>query len=377
MAVAGTVAALVLLLESVTMVPPCGAADEMLTVPVTCRPPVVEAELRFSALTVTAVVTTLSTTLCDTAFKVPGFCVAVICTRRVLGTVVGVSINCACVAPAGMVTIVVAAGMGSVTVSLVVSVMAIPPAGAGSVKVSVPVDAVPPTTGFGSMLMPLSSAGGAVSISVAIFVPPFSSAVMSTEVGAFTGAVKTLNKTDVAPVGTTTVAGTVTSWLTLVRLMVWPPAKAGAEIVIIPCVVVLLGTVLGVSVNPVRESAVTGVMLSVACNETFSVANTATVTGEPTCGVAILNVAVVAPAGTITVGGVGTETLLLAIPMRVPPVGAATLMVTVPVVDWPPATVLGFKVIPVRLGGFGLGGGFTGALYPHAPSSPAKIINRK
>ena len=131
------------------------------------------------------------------------------------------------------------------------------------------------------------------------------------------------------------------------------------------------------SVNPVMEIGVTGVMFSVVCNETFSVANTATVNGEPTWGVAILNVAVVAPASTVTVVGVGTETLLLDIPMSVPPVGAATLMVTVPVVDWPPGTVLGFKVIPVRLGGFGLGTGFTGAVYPHAPSRPAKITSRK
>jgi hypothetical protein len=225
--------------------------------------------------------------------------------------------------------------------------------------------------------MLVSSGGGSVSISVANFVVPLSSAVISTEVGAATGNVGTLKSTDVAPVGTTTTAGGTTDALTLDKLTCCPPEKAGPEIVIIPCVVVPLGMVLGVSVNPVMVSGVTGVIFSVVCKVTLSVAPTATVTGEPTCGVLSLNVTMLAPAGTVTVRGVGTLKLLLDIPTSVPPVGAAALMVTVTFVDWPPGTVVGERVILISEGGFGLGAGATGVLPQPASSAAINTIREK
>src|ERR1700693_1281703 len=146
MTLGGTVAA-VLLLDSATGIPPCGAVAETVIVPLVCNPPVVVEGNRLMDETVSAAVTTLSMTLCDTAFSVPGFCVAEMNTCRAVGTTIVVNMNCACMAPAGMVT--VAGSFGTVTVSLVKSVRGIPPLGAGWLSSTVPVVAVPPTTGLG------------------------------------------------------------------------------------------------------------------------------------------------------------------------------------------------------------------------------------
>ena len=65
----------------------------------------------------------------------------------------------------------------------------------------------------------------------------------------------------------------------------------------------------------------------------------------PTAPVVTVNVAVVAPAATITLAGTcaAVELLLLNVTVA-PPVGAAPLKVTVPVADAPPVTLVGFRV---------------------------------
>src|SRR5881394_4090627 len=82
--------------------------------------------------------------------------------------------------------------------------------------------------------------------------------------------------------------------------------------------------------------------------------------------VAIVNVAVVAPAATVTeVGTVAAGVLLLVNATTAPPAGAAALSVTVPVLfARPPVTVAGFSVIEAS----------TGTIFPPAGSgctSPA------
>jgi len=83
-----------------------------------------------------------------------------------------------------------------------------------------------------------------------------------------------------------------------------------------------------------------------------------TVVDEATVVVFTGNVAVVAPAGTVTLGGALAAPLLLESATCAPPVGAAPLNVTVPVEEFPPATLVGFSESEERVGGGG-GAGVT------------------
>src|SRR5437762_3469446 len=76
--------------------------------------------------------------------------------------------------------------------------------------------------------------------------------------------------------------------------------------------------------------------------------------------VATLNVAVVAPAATVTEAGTVAAVLLLASITTAPPAGAAALSVTVPVLFAPPVTVAGFSVIEAS----------TGTIFTMKPSFP-------
>src|SRR6267154_5508234 len=67
--------------------------------------------------------------------------------------------------------------------------------------------------------------------------------------------------------------------------------------------------------------------------------------------VATVNVAVVAPAATVTLAGVlATVVLLLESVTVAPPDGAAAVKVTVPVDEFPPVTLVGFKLSEERVG---------------------------
>src|SRR6267143_267174 len=69
-----------------------------------------------------------------------------------------------------------------------------------------------------------------------------------------------------------------------------------------------------------------------------------TVVEAATALVLTVNVALVAPAATVTLGGaVAAVVLLLESATVAPPVGAAPLSVTVPVEEFPPVTVVGFS----------------------------------
>lgn len=65
-----------------------------------------------------------------------------------------------------------------------------------------------------------------------------------------------------------------------------------------------------------------------------------------------VNVAVEAPAKTVTPGGTVAAVWLLLREIDIPPVGAGPLRVTVPVELAPPVRVVGFKLNPDRCGGF-------------------------
>jgi len=72
--------------------------------------------------------------------------------------------------------------------------------------------------------------------------------------------------------------------------------------------------------------------------------------------VATVNVALVAPAATVTLAGVlATVVLLLESVTVAPPDGAAAVKVTVPVDEFPPVTLVGFRVSEERVARGGTG----------------------
>src|SRR5439155_11680488 len=93
-----------------------------------------------------------------------------------------------------------------------------------------------------------------------------------------------------------------------------------------------------------------------------------------TAVVAIVNVALVAPAGTVTLAGtVAAPVLLLAIDTVAPPLGAALFNVAVPVEPLPPTTLVGLTAIAemVTVGG---GGGDAGVTVSDADAvAPPKL----
>ena len=78
-----------------------------------------------------------------------------------------------------------------------------------------------------------------------------------------------------------------------------------------------------------------------------------TVVDEATALVLTTNVALVAPAAIVTLGGMLAAPLLLESATCAPPVGAAPLSVTVPVEEFPPTTLVGFSESEERVGGGG------------------------
>src|SRR5438876_2898163 len=84
-----------------------------------------------------------------------------------------------------------------------------------------------------------------------------------------------------------------------------------------------------------------------------------TVVDAVTALVLTVNVALVAPAVTVTLEGtVATDVSLLESATCAPPDGAGPLSVTLPVDEFPPVTLVGLRVSEVRVGGGG-GAGLT------------------
>jgi hypothetical protein len=84
-----------------------------------------------------------------------------------------------------------------------------------------------------------------------------------------------------------------------------------------------------------------------------------TAVDEATPLVLTVNVALVAPAATVTLEGtLAAVVLLLESATSAPPAGAGPLSVTVPVEELPPVTLVGLNVIEARVGGGG-GAGVT------------------
>jgi hypothetical protein len=260
-------------------------------------------------------------------------------------TAVVVTVKVAVVVPAGTVTLA-----GTVAAALLSdNVTTVPAEGAGPLSVTVPVEEVPPVTLDGLRVSEVRA--GRSTVKLAVLVVPLSAAEIVTFVLADTGVVVIVNVAVVAPAATVTLEGTVAAdVLLLVSVTTVPPDRAAPFKVTVPVEEVPPITLEGLSET---EDGVASLTVKFADFVVpLSVADMLTVVLDATGVVVIVNVAVVAPAATVTLAGtVAVDVLLLVRVTTTPPAGAAALKVTVPVDDAPPIGLLGLSETDDSVGG--------------------------
>ena len=174
-------------------------------------------------------------------------------------------------------------------------------------------------------------------------------ALRSTAVLLVTDELVTVNEAEVAPEEIVTLEGTdATALLALDRETTAPPLGAALFKTTVPVDSVPPLTVMGLSWKAEMFAPVvagSGFMVKPAkAKPQLHSAEMLIAVWEPTSEVSMENVALVEPAGTVTVGGTMTEVIPAPSETTTPPVGAGPVRVTVPVVLFPPTIVLGFSV---------------------------------
>jgi hypothetical protein len=258
-----------------------------------------------------------------------------------------VTVNVALVAPAATVTL---AGTVATDVLLLLSVTTAPPVGAALLNVTVPVEELPPVTLVGFRLT--DETAGAFTVKAALCVPLYVPEIV-TEVVVPTATVVTVNVALVAPAATVTFAGTAaTDVLLLLSVTTAPPVGAALLNVTVPVEELPPVTLVGFRLTPER-AAPGAVTVRFAEAVPLYVPEMLTEVVVPTATVVTVNVALVAPAATVTFAGtVATDVLLLESVTTAPPVGAALFSVTVPVEVAPPVTDAGLTLSEEIAGGF-------------------------
>jgi hypothetical protein len=253
--------------------------------------------------------------------------------------------NVADVAPAATVTFT---GADATKVSLLASVTTAPPAGAAALNVTVPDDPVPPVTLAGFTETEEITGGFTVS---EVFWLPLYVPVNVTRVAVPTAEVVTGNVAEVAPAATVTLGGRVAiEVLPLASVTTPPPVGAAALSVTVPVDPVPPVTLAGFTET---EEITGGFTVSEVFWLPLYVPVSVTSVAVPTENVVTGNVAVVAPAATVTLAGtVAAEASLLASVTTAPPAGAAALNVTDPVEPVPPDTLAGLTETEETVGGF-------------------------
>lgn len=339
--VAGTVATTVLSLLRKTVVPPVGAADARRTVPVTEVPPITEVALRLTLVTAGPVAAGVTDRV-KARVAVP--CVArmmadwLVVTAEVATTKVAVVAFGATVTAAG--TLATALSLDRATV--------MPLWVAGAVRVTVPVAGEPPVTDSGEMLRFANVGVAEVTVNRAVRLTPPAVAVITDELVLVVVPATTVNVVAFAPAATVTLDGTVAAArLPLVSDTTTPPFGAAWLRVTVPVPFEPSTTVSGLTTNPVRVGPDT------AAGVTVSRAERATPPAETemvtelvwaTDTVAIGNVVLVEPPGTVTLEGTdATAPLLLVTATFWPAAGAGAESTTVPVEDAPPVTLDGLR----------------------------------
>ena len=163
---------------------------------------------------------------------------------------------------------------------------------------------------------------------------------MVTDVEAATTLVVTVNVALVAPAGTVTLPGTVAAELLLDSVTCAPPAGAAPSSVTVPVELLPPVTVVGFTASEVRRTLGITVRVAVRVTPPYDAEMVADV-DEVTTLVLIVNVALVAPAATVTLPGTVAAELSLDSVTCAPPAGAGPLRVTVPVAELPPMTIGG------------------------------------
>src|SRR5882762_5868226 len=165
---------------------------------------------------------------------------------------------------------------------------------------------------------------------------------MLTVVDAATALVLTVNVALVAPAATVTLDGVLATFVLLLESVTTAPPEGAAPLrVTVPVEEFPPMTLVGFTVS--EESGGAGVTVSEADLVTpLYIPEMVTVVDAATALVLIVNVALVAPAATVTLDGVLAVVLLLERVTTAPPEGAAPLSVTVPVEECPPVTLVGF-----------------------------------
>src|SRR6267143_1605007 len=174
---------------------------------------------------------------------------------------------------------------------------------------------------------------------------------MVTGVDVVTALVLTVNVALLAPAATVTVAGTVAvDVLPLIRETTAPPVVAGPLSVTVPVEGDPPVTLVGFSVSEERVRAGGSTVSEAVLVTPAYDAEIVTGVDVVTALVLTVNVALLAPAATVTLAGtVAVAVLLLEREIAAPPLRAGPLSVTVPVEDCaPPVTLVGFSVSEER-----------------------------
>src|SRR5467141_3590883 len=177
---------------------------------------------------------------------------------------------------------------------------------------------------------------------------------MLTVVDAATALVLTVNVALVAPAATVTLDGVLATFVLLLESVTTAPPEGAAPLnVTVPVEEFPPVTLVGLteSEESVGAGGGTGVTVSDADLVTpLYIPEMVTVVDAATALVLTVNVALVAPAATVTLDGVlAAVVLLLESVTTAPPEGAAPLSVTVPVEEFPPVTLVGFTETEERV----------------------------
>ena len=262
-------------------------------------------------------------------------------------TAMVVTVKFALVDPAGTVTLV-----GTLAaVELSASVTTAPPEGAAAVKVTVPVEDLPPATLVG--LTDTEDKDAAVvdagfTVSVADRNTPPSDAVMLTKVEAVTELVVSVKLALVAPAATVTLAGTLTAAEASESETSTPPLGAAALKVTVPVEELPPTTLVGLSDSVERVGVVAAAGFTVKTPETAPLpeadAEMVARLVAVTVPVVTVKLALLAPAGTVTLDGTAAAAELSVSDTTTPPEGAAALKLTVAVEELPPTTLVGLSL---------------------------------